>query len=122
MLSAVILKPHQALICAPRESPLCPPSDRLLSYVTSLRMGPLAYGSRGPEDPRNNPSYKCSVAALVWPYLAARGLRAAVWTTMTSGKPVILVVEDEALVRMLAVSVAEDSGFGALSPAPAHGV
>jgi putative SOS response-associated peptidase YedK len=41
---------------------------------------------------------------------------------MTSGKPVILVVEDEALVRMLAVSVAEDSGFEALSAASADEV
>jgi CheY-like chemotaxis protein len=34
---------------------------------------------------------------------------------MASGKPVILVVEDEFLVRMLAVSVAKDSGFEVLS-------
>jgi CheY-like chemotaxis protein len=34
---------------------------------------------------------------------------------MTSGKPVILVVEDEVLVLMMAVSVAEDSGFEVLS-------
>jgi CheY-like chemotaxis protein len=33
---------------------------------------------------------------------------------MTSGKPVILVVEDEVLVRMMAVSVAENNGFTAL--------
>ncbi len=38
---------------------------------------------------------------------------------MISGKPVILVVEDETLVRMSAVSVAEDSGFEALSAASA---
>jgi CheY-like chemotaxis protein len=38
-----------------------------------------------------------------------------VWTTMPSGKPVILVVEDEFLVRMLAVEVAKDSGFEVLS-------
>jgi len=34
---------------------------------------------------------------------------------MTSKKPVILVVEDEVLVRMMAVLVAEESGFEALS-------
>jgi two-component system, response regulator PdtaR len=34
---------------------------------------------------------------------------------MTSGKPVILVVEDEFVVRMLAVSVAQHSGFEVLS-------
>jgi CheY-like chemotaxis protein len=34
---------------------------------------------------------------------------------MTSGNPVILVVEDEFLVRMIAVQVAEDSGFEVLS-------
>jgi CheY-like chemotaxis protein len=38
---------------------------------------------------------------------------------MTSGKPVILVVEDEVLVRMMAVFVAEDSGFVVLSAATA---
>jgi CheY-like chemotaxis protein len=38
---------------------------------------------------------------------------------MTSGKPVILVVEDEVLVRMMAVSVAAKSGFEALSAATA---
>lgn len=38
---------------------------------------------------------------------------------MISGKPVILVVEDETLVRMSAVSVAKDSGFEALSAASA---
>ena len=38
---------------------------------------------------------------------------------MISGKSVILVVEDETLVRMSAVSVAEDSGFEALSAASA---
>jgi CheY-like chemotaxis protein len=38
---------------------------------------------------------------------------------MTSGKRVILVVEDEVLVRMMAVSVAEDSGFKVLSAATA---
>jgi CheY-like chemotaxis protein len=38
---------------------------------------------------------------------------------MKSGKPVILVVEDEVLVRMMAVSVAEDSGFEVLSAASA---
>jgi CheY-like chemotaxis protein len=51
--------------------------------------------------------------------LTVRGLRAAVWTTMNSGKPVILVVEDEVLIRMMAVRVAEDSGFEALSAASA---
>jgi hypothetical protein len=34
---------------------------------------------------------------------------------MTSGKPVILVIEDEVLVRMMAVFVAEDNGFNVLS-------
>ena len=48
-----------------------------------------------------------------------RGLRAAVWTTMNSRKPVILVVEDEVLIRMMAVTVAEGSGFEALSAASA---
>jgi CheY-like chemotaxis protein len=48
-----------------------------------------------------------------------RGLRAAGWTRMTSGKPVILVVEDEVLVRMMAVSVAENAGFKALWAATA---
>jgi two-component system, response regulator PdtaR len=38
---------------------------------------------------------------------------------MTSGKPVILVVEDEVLVRMMAVSVAENAGFEALWAATA---
>ena len=38
---------------------------------------------------------------------------------MRSGKPVILVVEDEVLVRMMAVIVAEESGFEALSAASA---
>jgi CheY-like chemotaxis protein len=42
-------------------------------------------------------------------------LRTPVGTTMTSGKPVLLVVEDEVLVRMMAVSVAENAGFEALS-------
>jgi hypothetical protein len=35
-------------------------------------------------------------------------------TTMTIGKPVILVVEDEVRVRMMAVSIAENAGFEAL--------
>jgi CheY-like chemotaxis protein len=34
---------------------------------------------------------------------------------MKSEKPVILVVEDEVLIRMVAVSVAEESGFEVLS-------
>jgi hypothetical protein len=51
--------------------------------------------------------------------LAVRGLRAAVWTTTNSGKPVILVVEDEVFVRMMAVAIAEDGGFEALSAASA---
>ena len=38
---------------------------------------------------------------------------------MTSGKPVILVVEDEAVVRLMAIIVAEESGFEALSAATA---
>jgi CheY-like chemotaxis protein len=38
---------------------------------------------------------------------------------MTIGKPVILVVEDEVLVRMMAVIVAEESGFEAISAATA---
>jgi CheY-like chemotaxis protein len=38
---------------------------------------------------------------------------------MNSGKPVILVVEDEVLIRMMAVRVAEDSGFEALWAASA---
>jgi hypothetical protein len=38
---------------------------------------------------------------------------------MTSGKSVILVVEDEVPVRMMAVSVAEDRGFEVLSAASA---
>jgi len=38
---------------------------------------------------------------------------------MTSGRPAILVVEDEVLVRLVAVSVAEESGFEALSAATA---
>jgi CheY-like chemotaxis protein len=38
---------------------------------------------------------------------------------MNSGKPVILVVEDEVFIRMMAVKVAEDSGFEALSAASA---
>ena len=38
---------------------------------------------------------------------------------MGSGKPVILVVEDEVLVRMMAVSISEDNGFEALSAASA---
>ena len=38
---------------------------------------------------------------------------------MANGKPVILVVEDDALVRTLAVVVAEDSGFEVLSAASA---
>ena len=38
---------------------------------------------------------------------------------MISGKPVILVVEDEILVRITAVMVAENSGFEALSAATA---
>jgi CheY-like chemotaxis protein len=38
---------------------------------------------------------------------------------MSSVKPVILVVEDEVLIRMMAVRVAEDSGFEALSAASA---
>jgi two-component system, response regulator PdtaR len=41
-------------------------------------------------------------------------LRTPVGTTMTNGKPVLLVVEDEVLVRMMAVSVAENAGFEAL--------
>ena len=38
---------------------------------------------------------------------------------MRSGTPVILVVEDEAIVRMMAVSVAENAGFEALWAATA---
>jgi two-component system, response regulator PdtaR len=38
---------------------------------------------------------------------------------MRSRKPVILIVEDESLVRMLAVIVAEDNGFDVLSAATA---
>ena len=38
---------------------------------------------------------------------------------MKSGKPVILVVEDEVLVWMMAVAVAEDNGFTALWAATA---
>ena len=38
---------------------------------------------------------------------------------MKSGKPVILVVEDEVLVRIVAVSIAEDNGFEVLSAASA---
>jgi CheY-like chemotaxis protein len=38
---------------------------------------------------------------------------------MSSGRSVILVVEDEVIVRMMAVSVAEDGGFEALSAATA---
>ena len=38
---------------------------------------------------------------------------------MTSGKPVILVVEDEAVVRLMAIIVAEESGFEALWAATA---
>jgi CheY-like chemotaxis protein len=38
---------------------------------------------------------------------------------MSSGNPVILVVEDEFVVRMLAVAIAEDGGFEALSAASA---
>jgi CheY-like chemotaxis protein len=38
---------------------------------------------------------------------------------MTSGKPLILVVEDEAVVRLMAIIVAEESGFEALSAATA---
>ena len=38
---------------------------------------------------------------------------------MKSGKPVILVVEDEVMVRMMAVFVGEDSGFEVLSAATA---
>jgi len=38
---------------------------------------------------------------------------------MSSVKPVILVVEDEVLIRMMAVRGAEDSGFEALSAASA---
>jgi CheY-like chemotaxis protein len=66
------------------------------------------------------PGNVCSVAAVrSGVALAVRGLRAAVWTTMNSGKPVILVVEDEVLVRMMAVAIAEDGGFEALSAASA---
>jgi len=38
---------------------------------------------------------------------------------MKRGRPVILVVEDEVLVRMMAVSVAENAGFEALWAATA---
>jgi len=38
---------------------------------------------------------------------------------MNSRKPVILVVEDEVLIRMMAVAVAEDAGFEVLSAASA---
>jgi two-component system, response regulator PdtaR len=38
---------------------------------------------------------------------------------MRSRKPVILIVEDESLVRMLAVTVAEENGFEVLSAATA---
>jgi hypothetical protein len=66
------------------------------------------------------PGNVCSVAAVrSGVALAVRGLRAAVWTTMNSGKPVILVVEDEVLVRMMAVAIAENGGFEALSAASA---
>src|ERR1700738_4771003 len=66
------------------------------------------------------PGNVCSAAAVrSGVALAVRGLRAAVWTTMNSGKPVILVVEDEVLIRMMAVRVAEDSGFEVLLAASA---
>jgi CheY-like chemotaxis protein len=38
---------------------------------------------------------------------------------MTTEKPVILVVEDEILVRLTAVTIAEDAGFEVLSAATA---
>jgi CheY-like chemotaxis protein len=38
---------------------------------------------------------------------------------MNSGKPVILVVEDEVLIRLMAVAIVEDAGFEALSAANA---
>jgi CheY-like chemotaxis protein len=40
---------------------------------------------------------------------------------MKSEKPVILVVEDEVIIRMMAVLVAEDSGFEVLSAATSDG-
>ena len=48
-----------------------------------------------------------------------RGLHCGSLDIMANGKPVILVVEDDALVRTLAVVVAEDSGFEVLSAASA---
>jgi hypothetical protein len=62
---------------------------------------------------------RCLIPSGLTLKLVICGLRAAVWTTRNSRKPVILVVEDEVLIRMMAVRVAEDSGFEALSAASA---
>jgi CheY-like chemotaxis protein len=55
-----------------------------------------------------------------WPLnLPVRGRWAAVWTIMTTATPAILVVEDEPLLRLMAVDIVEDAGFEALSAATA---
>ena len=68
-----------------------------------------AWGNR--TSPSDSPSNECSIAPVspeLGLKLAGRGLSAAVWTTMSSENSVILVVEDEVLVRMMALAIAED--------------
>jgi CheY-like chemotaxis protein len=54
-----------------------------------------------------------------WDRPRPAGVCAVEFAPMTTAKPVILVVEDEALVRMIAVAVAENSGFEVLEAATA---
>jgi CheY-like chemotaxis protein len=54
-----------------------------------------------------------------WDRPRPAGVCAAEFAPMTTAKPVILVVEDEALVRMIAVAVAENCGFEVLEAATA---
>ena|ERR1700722_4927760 len=54
-----------------------------------------------------------------WDRPRPAGVCAVEFAPMTTAKPVILVVEDEALVRMIAVAVAENCGFEVLEAATA---
>jgi CheY-like chemotaxis protein len=53
------------------------------------------------------------------PQLAVRGVCRREWATMSIANPVVLVVEDEWLLRLVAVELVEDAGFQALSAASA---
>ena len=53
------------------------------------------------------------------PNWAVRGVCRREWATMSIANPIVLVVEDEWLLRLVAVELVEDAGFQALSAASA---